>query len=220
MSGESPVSTSIDGQIVESLARLAPYLALTRVALTGSVAIDLHLGGASRRRRPRGQPRGDLDLIAESAEVVSPGVLTDFLLSHYHLPHDGYSKFLVQLVDPVTGVRVDVFPDSLGLLPKSERRDLDGVSVPVLDPHALLAHKLALLSSASPDHTVEAKHHQDAVLLARRWGEPPPHVPRSVLGRSSHSRDVTATCARCAASRRPEFPLAPKTRIFDILGYV
>jgi len=208
----------MDNRIHECFTHLAPYVELTRVAITGGVAIDLQLD-TDRLGRTQRQPE-DLDLIADAADVVSPGVIDEFLVSHFHLPQPGYPKFLVQLVHPATAVRADVFSDSLGLLPRARPRALAGLSVRVVGLDMLLDHKLALLADASTERPVDAKHYADALLLANHCGRPVPAVAASVLSRPEYSRDAGATCARCEASRSREFPLAEKRRILDILGYV
>ncbi len=210
----------MDKRIRECFVRLAPYLDLARVAITGGVAIDIHIGTANRHLREPDEPAQDLDLIADAADVISAGVIDEFLVSHFHLPQPGYRKFLIQLVDPMTGVRVDVFPDSFGLVPSARRCAVAGLLVGVLGPCALLEHKLAILAGASTECRVDAKHHADVVLLAEYCNHPMPTVPASVLERPRYSRDLDATCVRCEASRRVGFPLADKHRILGILGYV
>ncbi len=210
----------MDTRISDCLVRLAPHLDLTRVAVTGSVAMDLHIGAAIRDQRRPDQPAQDLDLIADATDVISADVIDKFLISHFHLPQPGYQKFLVQLVDPVTGVRVDVFPDSLGPVPRTRPQTVAGLPVRVLEPCTLLEHKLALLAKASTESRVDAKHHADAVLLARYCHRPIPTVPASTLETSQYSRDPDVTCERCEASRDVRFPLAEKHRILAILGYV
>ena len=52
-----------------------------------------------------------MDFVASSVETVAPSVASTLLVSHFHLPHPGYPKFMVQVVDPETRLRIDVFPD-------------------------------------------------------------------------------------------------------------
>jgi hypothetical protein len=202
------------------LARLAPHLDLPRVAVTGGFAIDLSLGSARRNPRPPGQPARDLDLVAESADAVFASAVDEFLVSHFHLPQPSYPKFLVQLVCPATGVRVDVFPDALNLIPRTRPRAVAGLDMRVLEPCSLLEHKLTLLAGASTDDRVDEKHYADVVLLAGHCGRPVPAVPASMLGQPQYHRELDTLCSRCDASRHPDFPLAEKRRILAILGYV
>lgn len=144
----------------------------------------------------------------------------DFLVSHFHLPQPGYPKFLIQLVDPVTRLRIDIFPDSLQAIALAVRREVAAVPVLVLEPAALLDHKLATLARTSAERPDHPKHYEDAVAVAALCGRTVPHTPAAHLRASELSRDVDATCPRCAVSRCDAFPLAPKQAILGILGDV
>ncbi len=209
-----------DERLHACLQRLLPHLDRRRVALTGGVAIDLHARTIGRQRHRDGWPDADVDLVAEAADVVSPSVTGDFLVSHYHLPQPGYPKFLIQLVDPSSRLRVDVFPDALGAFPRAREREVAGILMHVLEPCDILAHKLATLARASADRPVDEKHHRDALLLGEICNRTIPAPPASSLRPDTYSKDVDAACARCATSRSHAFPLAPKQQIRDILGYV
>jgi hypothetical protein len=203
------------------LTRLLPHVDRERVALAGGIAIDLHARARGGRRHRAGWPDADIDLVAAAPGVVSPSAGEEFLISHFHLPHPGYPKFLVQLVDPSTCLRVDLFPDALGALARAGVREFAGIAMLVLDPERMLDHKLAMLASASPAAPVDEKHHRDALLLGALCGRAVPPPPAGVCLRApAYSRDVNAACGRCEASRSDRFPLAPKRRILDILGYV
>ena len=202
------------------LARLTPHLDPGRVALTGGVAVELHLGAAGRGDPGAEHRSGDVDLVAEAVDAVVPTVVEEFLVSHFHLPQPGYAKFLVQLVDPVSRLRIDIFPDALGALPLARRHEATGVSLLVLDPCSILDHKLELLARASARAPVEEKHYRDAQRLAAFCGRRPPDRPAFGFAPTVYSHDLTASCPRCAASVDPRFRLAPKRRIHDLLGYV
>lgn len=209
-----------DERIHACLSRLLRHVDQQRVALTGGVAIDLHARVSGRRRHRGGWPDPDVDFVAETVEAVSPRVSEDFLVSHFHLPQPGYPKFLVQLVDPSSKLRVDVFPDALGALRRAIERDVAGISMLVLEPCDLLEHKLAILARASADHPVDEKHHQDALVLGEICGRSIPAPPASSLRPDTYSQDVDAVCARCETSRSDAFPLASRRQIRGILGYV
>jgi hypothetical protein len=161
-----------------------------------------------------------VDLVAEGVDAVSAAVVRDFLVAHFHLPQPGYPKFLVQLVDPCSRLRVDLFPDSLGALPRAREQRVAGVPVRVLDPCSILDHKLATLARASEDRPVDGKHHRDALLLGELCGRSVPRPPAAQLRPDAYSQDVDAACGRCDASRSDRFPLAPRRQIHEILGYV
>src|SRR5262245_54799390 len=96
------------------LGRLLPHVKRDGVAITGGVAMQFALTGLGRQALRNGI--ADLDLVAASIEVISPSVVEEFLLSHYHVVRPGVPKFMIQLVDPVSRLRIDVFPDLAGSL--------------------------------------------------------------------------------------------------------
>jgi hypothetical protein len=206
-------------QLHDSLRRLLPHVDRSRLALTGGVAIELHLG-AARGERTRGSAAVDIDLVAAAPDAVSPTVTADFLVSHFHLPQPGYPKFLIQLVDGVTGLRLDVFPDSLHALPRACTTDVAGVPLLVLRASDILDHKLATLARGSGANPVDPKHYEDAKRLGAACGRGVPPIPAAHLAAATYSRNVDETCVRCDVSRCAAFPLAAKQAILDILGHV
>lgn len=203
----------------DSLRRLVPHVDIARVALTGGVAIGIHID-VMRDGHPRGDAAEDIDFVAEDVDAVRATVANDFLVSHFHLPQPGYAKFLIQLVDPVTRLRLDVFPDALRALARAHLVQVDGISLRMLDVYDLLEHKIALLSKASAANPVDEKHYVDARRLAAICGRLVPPTPAAHLTTVVYSQDINEVCVRCEASRHTGFPLAPKQRIFDVLGYV
>lgn len=114
-------------------------------ALACSAAVAVHL---SARHLPLQRQPGSVDF-APTNTVVSARVTTDVPVSHFHLPPPRYSKFLVQLVDPVSRLRVDIFPDTAGSIHRSAVLPISNNRVRVLDPDPILDHKLATLARAS-----------------------------------------------------------------------
>jgi hypothetical protein len=203
----------------DCLSRLIPHVEAARIALTGGMAIGVHadrLTGAPSRRLTA----EDIDFVAEDVEAVRPTVARDFLISHFHLPQPGYPKFMIQIADPVTRLRVDFFPDSLGALDRAPLVSVGSVQLRVLQVHDLLAHKLALLSKASAAIPIEQKHYTDAQRLAVICGRAVPPGASSHLTETAFSQNREEVCRRCHASRCDAFPLASKRAIFDVLGYV
>lgn len=79
---------------------------ISRWALTGGVAIELHilpLGG-----KPVIRHLNDLDFVAASFDSIPETIGSELLLRHVH-PQDPPGKTMLQGVDPETGVRIDVF---------------------------------------------------------------------------------------------------------------
>ena len=94
----------------------------------------------------------DLDFVVSGPGAVAETVSEDFLVSHYHLPQPGVPKFMLQLVDPVTALRIDVFPDLVGSLKRARWFTLMGQPVRVLTLESILEHKLLTLSKARRPH--------------------------------------------------------------------
>ena len=203
----------------DCLRRLMPHVDDTRIALTGGVAIGIHLDGV-HGDRARAVAAEDVDFVAESVDAVRQTATNDFLVSHFHLPQPGYPKFMIQLVDPATRLRLDFFPDTLRALIRAPVVDVAGVPLRLLGADDILAHKLKLLSGASAASPVEEKHYADAQRLGVIRGRDVPTVAASRLAGTAYSRDLDATCSRCQVSRHAGFALAPKRAIFDVLGYV
>jgi len=197
----------------DSLGRVQRHVDATRVALTGSVAIELQLGAPATRQAH------DIDLVAATPDAVRPTLTDDFLVSHFHLPQAGYSKFLIQLVDPHTRLRIDVFPDALGTLTRARHLDKT-LAFPVLDAADILDHKLATLAKSSPTRPDDPKHYHDAVSLAAHLDCSIPAIPASHLRPAAFSRDINGICDRCRTSATSSFPLADKRAILSLLGYV
>jgi hypothetical protein len=199
-----------------TLTRFLPHVKRAAIALTGGVAIDLHLTAAGLPRTRNGI--ADLDFVAGNVTAVSPGVVHDFLISHYHLPQPGYPKFMVQVVDPMSRIRIDLFPDLVSSLERARQTVVAGHVIAILDARSIMTHKQLTLAHSSPDHLVDEKHQRDALVLAALLGEQIGLVPPTHLTKETYGMELSA-CPRCEASRRPEFPLASKQAVFDILGY-
>lgn len=200
-----------EDRLAACLARLWPHLDGEALALTGGVAIGVHL--PSRRRL------ADVDFVAARMDAVRPSVTREYLVSHYHVPGPGVKKAIVQLVDPATRLRIDVFPDHAGAVARATKNVVAGGPRLVVGAADLLAHKRALLARAREGGTVDDKHWEDACALAALCGEPAPPAPAS-MARDVYSTDLGYVCDRCARSASPAFPLADKREIFAILGYV
>lgn len=203
------------------LARLRPHVDLARVALTGGVAIAQNAAARGRRRtREPGAARGDVDLVAALPDAVASSVVGPFLVSHFHRPHPGYVKSLVQLVDVASGLRVDLFSCGDDAWAGATEDAVTGCGFRLLAPERILAHKLALLAHASAERPVDEKHYHDARLLGELYMRKIPARGSDIFAPTVYGHDLTARCARCDASRDPNFPLAPKHRVYELLGYV
>jgi hypothetical protein len=203
-------------RLSSSLGRLLPHANLARIALTGGVAIQLHCHHAGCP--PARTVVADVDFVATDVTAVSPAVSDSLLVSHFHTPQPGYPKFMVQLVDPATRIRIDVFPDLVGSIARAIETTVAGHSILVLDVTSILDHKLGGVARASTARPLDEKHVRDALLLGRLCGRHADPLPESMIYRPVYDKDLTP-CARCEVSRSAEFPIAPRERVFEILGY-
>jgi hypothetical protein len=193
-----------------------PHLRRDDVAMTGGVAIQL--GMAELARAGSRSVIADLDLVAGSLDAVVSSVAHDFLVSHYHVVQPGVVKFMVQLVDPVSRIRVDVFPDLVGSLMRAREVKVGAQLVRILTLEDILEHKLLTISKASPGSPVDPKHAHDAYALGELLGRSIPAVADGSLVEDVYGIDEDF-CRRCQLSSSPRFPLAPKDQIFSLLGW-
>jgi len=194
-----------------SLERLLPHLALEDLAVTGGVALELHVPGSRTEV-------ADLDLVARRMDAVATTVAREFLISHHHAPGRGVPKAMLQLVDPVSRMRVDVFPDLAGVVKRAGWVRMQRWVLPVVRAEDLLAHKLQTLRKASATRPEDPKHWHDARRLALHLGEELPdlelYLAPSVYG------TAPMPCERCQRSTDATRPLAPREAIFTLLGYI
>ena len=205
------------GRLSACLGRLLPHLGENDVAITGGVAIQIgmaELGHVGSR-----EAIADLDMVAGSLDAVPSNVAEDFLVSHYHAVQPGVPKFMVQLVDPVTRIRVDIFPDLAGSLTRSSEVRIGGHVARVLALEDILEHKLLTISKASSTSPIDPKHADDAYALGQLLRRNVPAVDDGSLVKDVYGSDADLVCRRCELSPHPGFPLAPKNEIFRLLGY-
>jgi hypothetical protein len=185
--------------------------------MTGGVAIQIGL--AQRGRAGTRDTIADLDMVATALDAISPSVADTFLVSHYHSVRPGVPKFMVQLVDPETRIRVDIFPDLVGSIERSAVVGVGANEVRLLALEDILEHKLHTLSTASAARPVDPKHADDAHTLGELFRRPVPAIDRDSLVKDVYGVDEDAACQRCALSSSDSFPLAPKGEICRLLGW-
>lgn len=199
-----------------TLSRFLPHAKASALALTGGVAIQIHCRDAGVSC---GRTRiADVDFVATDVDAVAPSVATSLLVAHFHLPHAGYPKFMMQLVDPATRLRIDVFPDLVASMTRATERRVAGHWVRVLDVRSILDHKMQTLARASATRPIDGKHERDARILAALCGQRIEPIRSDCIAPDVYGMDLT-TCVRCDASRTSAFPVASRKRIFEILGY-
>jgi hypothetical protein len=199
------------------LARLLTHLRESDVAITGGVAIQAGMAMLGREG-PR-KTVADLDMVATAIDAVSSSVADTFLVSHYHSLRPGVAKFMVQLVDPQTRIRVDIFPDLVGSLQRAKLVELGPHQVRCLALEDIFAHKLLTMASASPARTIDPKHVADATILGELLQRSVPAIEPHSLAKDVYGGADDDYCERCDLSRSDSFPLAPKDEIFRLLGW-
>jgi hypothetical protein len=75
-------------------------------ALTGGIATEIHI--LQRGRKPLLRNLNDIDFIAGSFDGIPKTLAKDFLFRHVH-PTDPPGKMMMQLIDPASRLRVDIF---------------------------------------------------------------------------------------------------------------
>ena len=199
------------------LSRLLPHLDADGVAITGSVAMEIGLARAGHPGARR--TITDLDLVASDLDVVSPGVASAFLISHYHVPEPDAPKFMVQLVDPVARIRIDIFPDLAGSIGQAQTVTIGDHAVKVLTLASIFDHKAQTLASASAARPADPKHRRDAETLQGIVSGELAAVAAEALVPEIYGGSADLACRRCEASRDARFPLASRQKIFEILDW-
>jgi hypothetical protein len=150
------------GRLTNCLRKFLRHADIERVALTGGVAIEFGLiaAGHSGSRTSI----SDVDFIASHQDAVARSVANEFLVSHYHVVQPDVPKFLIQLVDPESRLRIDVFPDLVGSLAHARFFTIGPQPVKVLSLESIFAHKVLTLSGAS-ENAGRSKHDRDARTL-------------------------------------------------------
>jgi len=199
------------------LNRLIPHVQLDSLAMTGGVAMQL--GMARLGRYGARNIVTDLDFVAGRIEAVRPGVVEQFLVSHYHVVQLGVPKFMIQLVDPGSRIRIDLFPDLVGSLADARPTEVGAHTILVLPLELIFEHKVQTLSRASRSAPIDPKHVRDAHVLGEVLDRQPPMVRPEALATDVYGIETDWFCERCELSRHPDWPLAPKDRIFESLGW-
>lgn len=204
-------------RLADCLDRLAPHLRMDRVALTGGVGMQVGL--AALGHGGVRQHVADLDLVATSLDAVSSSIVDRFLVSHYHLVGPGVPKFMIQLVDPESRIRIDVFPDFTGSVADARPTEIGLHRMLVLPLDKIFEHKIQTLMRASPEAPIDPKHVQDARYLGAVLSRPVPEISAATIVPDVYGVDDESSCNRCALSSHPAWPLAPKERICELLGW-
>lgn len=226
-------------KIEKHLLKLLPYLSPGKFVIVGGIAIRHHLLAAGKEYPQR--PFNDLDIIAESFDVVNKDIKEDFLTYHFHQKDE---TFYFAFVDVQTKTKVDIFDyekPPLGVTDVSfENRLLQIASI-----EDQLGQTVFDIQRISEENKVDPKQFQDAKLLSqiadlntadKFWKKKRnPEHPESILDaikraekirqdhpewikQSPFRKEAWYKCPSCVKSK--DFPVEPMDRIYKVLGYV
>jgi hypothetical protein len=214
---------------------------LRKFALTGSLALETHLIGLGHLRRAR--TLNDVDIVVDSIASIPETLAKVFLVRHIH-PQVPEGKMLIQLVDPDTALRIDVFRAYGATMARSESACFGTALIQVVSLEDLAARTASLLMDLERGVAVSRKHAQDLKVIAqvisleyvaaawrdhRKSTDPSTFEEavtrvhglvesrRDLLVIPDYSHDADAACPKCedTGSFRP----ASLITIMSILGY-
>jgi hypothetical protein len=214
---------------------------ISRWALTGGVAIELHIlrcGGEPIMRQLH-----DIDFITDSFNSIPKTLGSGLLLRHVH-PYDPPGKNMLQGVDLETAVRMDVFR-AYGLeMERTSPIEIATLAFRIVSLQDLVARHARLNWDLIEGRPVAPKYARDFLRLVELvttdevqciWQEHrKPQSPESfaetavqlrrvIASRSdlliapTYSTNVYEVCQRCQGAEA--FPLADARQILSILGY-
>jgi hypothetical protein len=228
---------------VGSLSKLARHVE-GPVVITGSIAAGWHLLKSGRRVKKR--LLNDIDTVAVTGlSRIRPSLRQDFLINHFH-PDREKGKVLLQLVDEEFGTRTEVFtPGSDSLAARLIDCAIGDVACRVVSAEDALAKLLSIIHCVIEGRPVDPKYVEqfdllsevaDMALTRKVWGDyrkENQHLDfdeaveavklkltanANLLQATCYCQDIDFVCVWCRESEL--FPIAPRFRIYEILGYV
>jgi hypothetical protein len=214
------------------------------VVITGSIAAGWHLLKSGRRLKKR--RLNDIDTVAiKGLSLIRPSLRQDFLINHFH-PQRERGKVLLQLVDEEYGTRTEIFtPGSDSLAERLVDCAIGDVACRMVSAEDALAKLLSTIYSVIEGKAVDPKYVEQFDLLSavadmavtrKVWGDYRKENQRldfdeaaeavklklaahpHLLQATCYCQDVDFVCAWCRESEL--FPIAPRARVYEILGYV
>ena len=210
-------------------------------ALTGGFAVEVHR--LRRGRQASVRALNDIDFVAGAFECIPETLADDFLFRHIH-PSDPPGKTILQLIDPDSALRVDVFRASGATMSRTSRLDLPAGACGLISLEDLVARSARLVLDLADGLPVSSKHAGDFLRLVEivapadveaAWQEhrKPAHpatfeeadrllqnlIParQNLLITVDCSKDTGEVCPRCAPT--PAFRLAEPKLVLSLLGY-
>lgn len=222
-----------NNKIDQFIGKLLPYLDIENSVFVGGIAINYHLKTSIR-------VFNDIDMVQLNNHTVSPNVTREFMVYHYHKISN--SNFLA-LVDPETGIKIDIFPKTLPIHNICKVKigkymlSISGLEDQLVK--TILDTQRVLSQNPLP---VDPKQFSDAKLMLdiadikhaeKYWSEISPSNGLVESFNKAHqhalknSQLVTSrpfrkpkpyNCKECVDT--PQFPITPMKSIYEVLGFV
>lgn len=228
---------------IGSLSKLARHID-EQVVVTGSIAAGWHLLRSGRQ--PKKRRLNDIDIVSITGlSRVNPSLSQDFLINHFH-PYQGRGKILFQLVDEEYGTRMEIFTsNSDSLAERSIDCAIGDLPCRIVSTEDVLAKLLSIIHSVIEGKSVDPKYVEqfnsllmvaDRVATRMVWRdyrkESQPldfdetmeavrlriKANPNLLQVTCYCQDIDFVCKQCHESEL--FPIAPRSKIYETLGYV
>jgi hypothetical protein len=210
-------------------------------AITGGLAIELH--SLRLRCQPSVRALNDLDFVVSAFDCIPATLGDDFLFRHIH-PLDPPGKTILQLIDPDSALRIDVFSAHGAIMRRATRIALGFGAFQVISLEDLVARAARLTLDIVEGVSVQSKHAIDFLRLAAladaeeveaAWQDhrKPTHpatfkdassllhdlIPgrQECLIAPDYSKDIGEVCPRCMPTAA--FHLADPNVVLSLLGY-
>jgi hypothetical protein len=205
------------------------------------VALQIHLAPGTELRRRR---LNDLDIVVAEFTTVPEDLMQGFLVLHVH-PEAAAGKIVVQLADPDTALRIDIFSPYGGMRSRSVGCESSLGATSLVSVEDLACRAVSILMGLARGEQVAQKHAEHFGLLAeaadpsqaelawqdhRRPDDPASfhEAEQLVTGLISkhaallvspeYSRDPDAVCGKCRKVGR--WRRSEPAAILSLLGYV
>lgn len=223
------------------LHRLLPYLDTERIVIVGGLAIRYYVIQAGIAYPQR--PINDLDILAQTVDVLSKAVKNEFLIYHFH-PRSEEGKFFIALVDPISKTKIDIF-DYTFQTEELQKVVFEDYTLSITSPEDQLVKTVFDIQRISPEAKVDPKQFCDARLLLQIVDRKKAELfwkrknfsgfPDSLMSAFEKAEIIAKRhpewlkekpfqkrkpyiCPDCV--HRAEFPITPMTEIYKTLGYV
>jgi hypothetical protein len=210
-------------------------------ALTGGFAIEIHhlrLG-----HRPGIRHLNDIDFIADSFACIPETLTSDFLFRHVH-PLDPPNRTMLQMIEPQSAVRVDIFRAYGATMSRASRLDLPSGAVRLISLEDLVARTARLALDLAEGVLTPSKHALDFLRLAKlvesadvevAWRDQRKQkhpesfdeanrvlhdlisARQNLLITPEYSKRIDEVCPRCLPAST--FQLADPATVLSLLGY-